>query len=61
MAGRGFTIAHERELERSGNWALARRSLGIQSFGMNLVELEPGAQIPEHDEVPHDQERSSSR
>jgi uncharacterized cupin superfamily protein len=51
-----FTVLHEDEFERSGRWALARRSLGIESFGMNLVEIEPGGRIPEHDEVPRDQE-----
>jgi uncharacterized cupin superfamily protein len=51
-----FTIEHEDGFERSGRWHLARRSLGLTSFGMNLVELEPGARIPEHDETERDQE-----
>jgi uncharacterized cupin superfamily protein len=51
-----FTILHTDELERSGNWLLARRSLGLASFGMNLVDIEPGEQIPEHDETERDQE-----
>jgi uncharacterized cupin superfamily protein len=51
-----FTIGHEDEFERSGRWLLARRSLGVRSFGVNLVELEPGARIPEHDETERDQE-----
>jgi quercetin dioxygenase-like cupin family protein len=47
-----FTIAHRDEFERSGaKWGLARRSLGINSFGMNLVDLEPGESIPEHTEA----------
>jgi uncharacterized cupin superfamily protein len=52
----GFTIVHGDELERSGRWGLVRRSLGLGSFGMNVVELEPGYRIPEHDELGRDQE-----
>lgn len=54
--GDGFKIAHRDELERTGNWALVRRSLGCQSFGVNLVEIPPGESIPEHDETGRDQE-----
>jgi uncharacterized cupin superfamily protein len=54
--GDGFTIAHRDELERTGAWLLVRRSLGCSAFGVNLVELEPGATIPEHDETDRDQE-----
>jgi len=53
----GFTIVHLDELERPfPKWALARKSLGLRSFGMNLVELPPGETIPEHDETGSDQE-----
>jgi len=52
----GYTIAHRDELERTGNWALVRRSLGCQAFGVNLVEIAPGESIPEHDETGRDQE-----
>jgi uncharacterized cupin superfamily protein len=53
----GFTILHASEFERAGpKWALARRSLGVRSFGMNLVDLQPGEKIPEHDETDRDQE-----
>ena len=52
----GLDIAHRDELERTGGWLLARRTLGCSSFGMNLVEIAPGEQIPEHDEVARDQE-----
>lgn len=52
----GFTILGRDELERSGAWSLARRSLGLKSFGMNVVDIEPGAGIPEHDETARDQE-----
>jgi uncharacterized cupin superfamily protein len=51
-----FTIKHVDEFERTGGWALARRSLGVRAFGMNVVDIEPGATIPEHDETPRDQE-----
>jgi uncharacterized cupin superfamily protein len=56
--GDGFTLAHQDELERpwGPKWALARRSLGITSFGMNVCEIPPGEQIPEHDEQAGDQE-----
>src|SRR3989337_1723595 len=57
-AGRsGYTILHMDEFERPlPKWALARRSLGLGSFGMNVVELPPGETIPEHDEITTDQE-----
>lgn len=52
----GFTITHRDDFERTGRWSLARRSLGITSFGMNLVAVEPGYGIPEHDESGRDHE-----
>jgi uncharacterized cupin superfamily protein len=52
----GITIRRREDLERTGNWLLARRSLGLASFGMNLVEIPPGEHIPEHDETDRDQE-----
>lgn len=54
--GDGYLVAHREELERTGNWTLVRRSLGCQSFGVNLVEIAPGESIPEHDETARDQE-----
>jgi uncharacterized cupin superfamily protein len=33
-----------------------RRTLGLRAFGINLVVIPPGEQIPEHDEVARDQE-----
>jgi uncharacterized cupin superfamily protein len=51
-----FTILHTDDVERSGNWLLARRTLGLRAFGMNLVDIAPGEQIPEHDETGRDQE-----
>jgi uncharacterized cupin superfamily protein len=52
----GFIIRHRDDLDRSGRWSLARRSLGLKSFGMNVVDIEPGNRIPEHDETERDQE-----
>jgi uncharacterized cupin superfamily protein len=52
----GLTICHRDELERTGKWLLARRSLGLSSFGMNLVEIPAGEQIPEHTEAERDHE-----
>jgi len=53
----GYTIVHMDDFERPfPKWALARKSLGIQSFGMNVVELPPGESIPAHDEAESDQE-----
>jgi uncharacterized cupin superfamily protein len=51
-----FTILRADELEKSGDWLLARRSLGLSAFGMNLVDIEPGGRIPEHSETGRDQE-----
>lgn len=50
-----YTIKHRDEfesMEGSGGatWKLARKALGTEAFGFNLVELAPGGQIPEHDE-----------
>ena len=38
------------EMEGSGGatWRLARKSLGATAFGFNVVDIEPGGQIPEH-------------
>jgi quercetin dioxygenase-like cupin family protein len=52
----GVTIRRREDLERTGNWLLVRRSLGVDSFGVNLVEIPPGERIPEHDETGRDQE-----
>ena len=52
----GVTIRRREDLERTGNWLLVRRSLGVDAFGMNLVEIAPGERIPEHDETGRDQE-----
>ena len=49
-------FAHRDDCETSGNWKLVRRTLGLRAFGINLVEISPGEQIPEHDETARDQE-----
>jgi uncharacterized cupin superfamily protein len=55
-SGDGYTIAHVDEVERTGNWRLVRRSLGLDAFGVNVVEVGPGDTLPEHDETGRDQE-----
>ncbi len=52
----GYTIKHRDDfetMEGSGEstWLLARKALGTEAFGYNLVEIGPGGQIPEHDEA----------
>jgi len=52
----GSKIKHRDEFERmegSGEcvWSLARKALGTEAFGYNLVEIGPGGAIPEHDEA----------
>src|SRR3954451_22049032 len=46
------------EMEGSGNctWRLARKGLGVGSFGMNVVDIGPGGEIPAHDESERDHE-----
>ena len=49
-------IKHRDEFEKmagSGGctWMLARKALGTSAFGFNLVEIEPGGALPEHDEA----------
>jgi uncharacterized cupin superfamily protein len=53
-----FTVKNWDEFERTGRWSLVRRSLGVSSFGMNLVEIEHEGKIPEHDEVERAQEEA---
>ncbi|HEY1369308.1 MAG TPA: cupin domain-containing protein [Gaiellaceae bacterium] len=53
----GFTIVRVDELDREfGKWVLLRRALELRSFGMNLVEIPPGEDIPAHDETGRAQE-----
>jgi uncharacterized cupin superfamily protein len=51
-----FTLAHQDDCETAGDWQLVRRTLELGAFGINMVEVGPGAQIPEHDEIDRDQE-----
>jgi quercetin dioxygenase-like cupin family protein len=49
----GYTIKsidEFEEMEGSGGatWRLARKTLGAESFGFNVVDIEAGGQIPEH-------------
>jgi quercetin dioxygenase-like cupin family protein len=50
------TLVHRDDCEVSGTWRLVRRSLGVEAFGINLVDIPAGGQIPEHDESDRDQE-----
>jgi uncharacterized cupin superfamily protein len=57
----GYTIKHVdefEEMEGSGNatWRLARKTLGAEAFGFNVVDIGPGGQIPEHDHTGDNQE-----
>jgi quercetin dioxygenase-like cupin family protein len=56
MAADGYTVKHFDEFERNGRWSLVRRGLEVGSFGLNVVEIEQGYSIPEHNEVDRDQE-----
>jgi len=51
-----FKLAHRNDCQMAGNWQLVRRTLGLGAFGINVVEIPPGEQIPEHDETGRDQE-----
>ena len=50
-------VKHLDELEHPWpQWILARKGLGVRSFGINVCELQPGEQITEHDETGRAQE-----
>jgi uncharacterized cupin superfamily protein len=51
-----FALIHRDECETAGDWKLVRRSLELRAFGVNLVDIAPGEQLPEHDESERDQE-----
>jgi uncharacterized cupin superfamily protein len=51
-----FRLVHGDDCETDGNWRLVRRSLEVRAFGVNLVTVPPGGEIPEHDEIDRDQE-----
>jgi quercetin dioxygenase-like cupin family protein len=47
----GYTIAEPRDAEVAfGAFRKMRRALGVESFGINQIELPPGASGREHDE-----------
>jgi mannose-6-phosphate isomerase-like protein (cupin superfamily) len=52
----GFTIKHLGDFETNGRWSLVRKGLDVSCFGMNVVEIEQGYSIPEHNELERDQE-----
>jgi quercetin dioxygenase-like cupin family protein len=57
----GYTIKSVdefEEMEGSGGatWRLARKTLGAESFGFNVVDIAPGGQIPQHDHTGDNQE-----
>ncbi|MFL5908645.1 MAG: cupin domain-containing protein [Solirubrobacterales bacterium] len=57
----GYTIKQVdefEEMEGSGGatWHLARKTLGAEAFGFNVVDIEPGGQIPAHDHSGDNQE-----
>ena len=59
--GNGFEVKRLdefEEMEGSGEctWRLARKTLDVSSFGMNVVDIGAGGQIPEHDETERDHE-----
>jgi hypothetical protein len=51
MTADGFTIQHLSEFETNGRWSLVRRGLDVSCFGLNVVEIEQGYSIPEHNEL----------
>jgi quercetin dioxygenase-like cupin family protein len=56
-----YTIRHIDEFEElagsgGATWRLARKTLGAQAFGFNVVDIAPGGQIPAHDHSGDDQE-----
>jgi mannose-6-phosphate isomerase-like protein (cupin superfamily) len=51
-----FTVTRCEDCETTGSWHLVRRTLDVGSFGLNVVDIAAGEQIPEHDETARDQE-----
>jgi uncharacterized cupin superfamily protein len=57
----GYTLKSVDEfevMEGSGGatWRLARKTLGAEAFGFNVVDIGPGGEIPAHDHAAEDQE-----
>ena len=57
----GYTIKSIDEFEKmegsgGATWRLARKTLGAESFGFNVVDIEAGGEIPAHDHSGDNQE-----
>jgi quercetin dioxygenase-like cupin family protein len=57
----GYTIKRIDEFEEmdgsgGATWRLARKTLGAEAFGFNVVDIEAGGEIPAHDHTGDDQE-----
>jgi uncharacterized cupin superfamily protein len=57
----GYTIKRIdefEEMEGSGGatWRLARKTLGAEAFGFNVVDIEAGGEIPAHEHTGDNQE-----
>jgi quercetin dioxygenase-like cupin family protein len=55
----GYSIAHVDEIESGGpggGFHFVRRELGVEAFGINWIDLPPGAEGYEHDESETGQE-----
>jgi len=57
----GYTIKsidQFEEMEGSGGatWRLARKTLGAEAFGFNIVDIDAGGEIPAHDHSGDNQE-----
>jgi uncharacterized cupin superfamily protein len=56
-----YTVKHIDEFEQmagsgGATWRLARKTLGAEAFGFNVVDIEAGGEIPAHDHAGDDQE-----
>jgi uncharacterized cupin superfamily protein len=61
MADADYSVKHLDDfevMEGSGGctWRLARKSLDAGAFGFNVVDIEPGGELPAHDESGSGQE-----
>jgi uncharacterized cupin superfamily protein len=57
----GYTIKHVNEFEEmegsgGATWRLARKTLGAESFGFNVVDIAPGGEIPVHNHSENSEE-----
>jgi uncharacterized cupin superfamily protein len=57
----GYTIKRIEEFEEmegsgGATWRLARKTLGAEAFGFNVVDIEAGGEIPAHDHTGDNQE-----